>query len=260
MITVTTNHGSLGDNLWITPLFKNGRKGKVIATDIPTIRSLMPLFDGLAEIEFVAAAPDVSKSPDQTHEAQRILNYYGISDVNCIPQIKLTPEEVEWARDFLSPYENPIVVIADNSGSSDPNNYRARYVVRPPVENIQYLCDSLRHKHSLLQFGLKPDFYRLGYSNFTKLDGTIEIRGLPIRKLAACYHVCGKYIGGDTGDYHLMLAVGGKAVVSVPPANEYYNTKSLLYHDSLWKGELTRVRYFAHDYYDRIGDLLTFDF
>lgn len=258
LINITSNCANLGDNLWITPLFKNGVKGSVTFSDTPRTRSIARIFDGLADVDFVPLVENVQKSADETHEAQRILNCWDRTDVNCIPEIKITKEEIEGAQAFLSPYKNPIVVIADNSGSSDPKNYRAS-VVRPPIPYMQYLCDQAAKRYTPLQFGLSPNYYGQGISNFTKLNGTVEIRGLPLRQLAACYHVCGKYIGGDTGDYHLMLSVGGKAMVSIPHECRGYQYRRLLYTEELWKGEPVRVKYFLHRS-NKVADLLDFTF
>lgn len=40
---------------------------------------------------------------------------------------------------------------------------------------------------------------------------------LPLRTVAACYYWIGRYVGVDTGNYHLMLAVNGQCDVWVPP-------------------------------------------
>ncbi len=83
------------------------------------------------------------------------------------------------------------------------------------------------------------------------IDGIMQVRGLSVRQLAAVYHIIGKLISPDTGDYHLMLAVGGKAVCLAPAHSDQFGYRHWdLHYDALcWGEERPRVRYIQHDDY-----------
>jgi len=125
----------------------------------------------------------------------------------------------------------------------------------PPRKIIQEIVNYLSDKFCVLQFGLAENFYRARYSNFTPLENAYHIRGLEARELAACYHVIGKYIGGDTGDYHLMLAVGGIATTLVPKESceMGYLYSNLFYAKDMWNGEDIRVTYINYLDLETIG-------
>lgn len=239
------NTGTLGDSLFLTPAIwglKNRNEEVIVQMHKDEqCKAVSAVFDGLCPVEFIDEPEEkiYHINNDDTHYAQRVLNHLSISDVNCIPKIALTENEILWAKEFLKEYENPIAIVNDNSGCNDPNNHRAHYV-RPPVELMQDQVNLwLKEGNSLLQFGRKED------DKFTPLEDTIKIRGLTIRQLASCYRIIGKLISGDTGDYHLMLAVGGEAAVLVPAESQRlgYLYNELHYQPKLWKDEKIRVAY-----------------
>jgi len=94
---------------------------------------------------------------------------------------------------------------------------------------------------TFLTTGLSPKHAKHNF-DFTPLNGAFPLWDLPIRQMAAIFHVVGRYIGPDTGDGHLMLAVGGKADILVPESNAEYPHEHFHYDDSCWTGE-KRVRY-----------------
>jgi hypothetical protein len=238
--------GSLGDALLLTAPMKIHNDITVQMGKDQQSREVSAIYNGIANVEFVDRPIKelYHINNDLTHHAQRLLNQLKITEVNCIPKILVTKDEKDWAQEFLKDYKNPLVVINDNSGCHDKNNPRASYV-RPPVVLMQQVAnDYLKQGFELLQFGRKED------DRFTPLENTKKIRGLTIRQLAACYSVIGNILTGDTGDYHLMLSVGGSAVVlcpleSVPMGYLYHE---LHYKPALWKDEKVRVQYvgFAH--------------
>jgi hypothetical protein len=260
-ISVSTNIGNLGDALWMTPLCKKGRRVTINMLNSKFSERLIPIFYNfnVSFIFFEKIIPSLEDNKNE-HIAKQYLDKYKINDVSCIPSIMVSDEEMLWAKDFLSKYKNPLVIVADNAGSSDPQNLAA-INRKPPIEIISKLTDLYSKKYTLLQFGLSSNFYRNGYSNFTQLNNTIPILDLPLSKLAACYKVIGRYIGGDTGDYHLMLSVGGKANVLIPDHNiYYYNYNTLLYFDDLWLDEIPRVKYVNFRNWKSLENFQGFDY
>lgn len=236
MITIgSRGNSSLGDCLYLTSVFRY-IAGKVILHKDEQSRQVGLVFNNICEVEYDDLPPErpdnlIKNVPDvfyQVHRTRKILLSLGIKEEISCPFVKISKEENEWALEFIKDYKNPVVIVNDNSGNWDKNNTRANYV-RPPSYIMQLVCDKLIESgYTPLQFGRKEE------ERFTSLTGAIPIRGLSIRQLAACYSMIKKYFGGDTGDYHLMIATGGQANVFIP--NE---TTSLgyIYNDLLYKPE-----------------------
>ena len=239
-------NGSLGDCLWLTPIAKAVNDLTVELHDDQQSREVGRIFEGIADVEHCRlplVRPDFGR-PEKTHTAQKILNGLGIDSVSCIPKIQLKKEEVEEAKAILSKFKNPIAIVNDNQGSNDPNNEAAQYK-RPPSILMQATVNTLsQNGFTPIQFG-RADKPTDCYPVFSPLSNCEYIRGLNLRILGACYRIIGKYIGGDTGDYHLMLAVGGKALVYIPEDNflNGFDYSELIYFNHLWRGEKPRVIY-----------------
>lgn len=233
-ITFGSKCGGVGDNLAFTPLMKHFNNCTLELLNHPKSRNIAPLFDGLCSINFTENPRGVKESK-HPHVAQQKIEGYGIAHlVNCIPKIKLHPYEIEEARAELVGIKNPIAFVGNSNGSGDVNDLASRYRV-PPTKNLQNLVSQLSEEHTVLQFGLSK--------NITNLDKSIKILDLPLRMLAAYYSVIGKYFGIDTGDYHLMLAVGGSCEVICPTSSGHYSHDCWHYTENLWKDEPRRVKY-----------------
>lgn len=260
-LIIGSSQGTLGDSLWLTPIFKSKKNCVLKMFDDPSCRNVAQIFEGLVDrVEFCKNPGVPPSTDDHTHVSQRILNAMGITDVNCLPQIIITDEELEWAKDFLKDYKNPIVFVNNNSGWKDPNNFLASYI-KPPREIMQNLADFYAKKYTVMQFGCNANHYRPNYDNFDPLNGTVQIRGLTLRQQAACYKVIGKMISGDTGDPVLMLAVGGKiALLYRPLEGTQYTEYHICYTPELWKDEKIRAKYFRFEQWHEIKALIDFDF
>lgn len=82
--------------------------------------------------------------------------------------------------------------------------------------------------------------YQCGLRVHKLLEGAVDLRGLRLRDAAAAYARIGHYIGIDTGDMHLALAVGATCDVAVPPSCGDYR------HD-MWHYKSDRIRYYSFD-------------
>lgn len=243
---------NLGDTLWVTPLARYipDITVQMLASDNRS-RLTAPILDGICNVEFVEKTTETPKDNSViAHVTQRILYAYGQSG-NSIPHVKIKNEEIIWAKEFLSSknidLKNSIVFTNHNSGSGDPSNYRAHYV-RPNPEIIKHLAELWGNNYgkTILQFGPESKYH--DKDPFDPIPNAIHIRGLSVRQLAACYFLIGKMISGDTGDYHLMLSVGGKVGCLVPPHSDSFGYKhwDLLYDSACWAGEQPRVIYALH--------------
>lgn len=255
--------GSLGDCLYLTPALSQLDNPIVQMHDSPQCRRVSTIYKNLATVEFVEM-PDIAiynyNLDRSKHSAQRVLDYLKITETNCIPRVVIDKDEYDWASDFLSKYKNPVIVVNDNGGSSTPGNICAQYRRPPSIVMERYTQALIEMGYTPLQFGIKDLKDR--DNAFTPLDQAIPIRGLDIRQTAACYSVIKRYVGGDTGDYHLVLACAGKCVTLIPDDNPNlgYLYSDLLYADDLWKNESIRVKYINYNnYYDGL-QYLNFQF
>ena len=243
--------GNLGDCLYLTPainaLNESGKEVVIQMHDNAKCREVSAIFKNLARVDFVDNPTErvFMLSDERTHCAQKTLNYFNINSANCIPKIKLTEDEIAFAQKYLAKFNNPIILNNDNLGSNDPLNHCAIYR-RPPEKLMQYIADYFRLMgYTVLQFGPKQDIWESGFRTFSPLNRVVHIRDLDLRQTAACFAVIKKIITGDTGLYHLMLSVGGKAVTFHPPENKRmgYEFWGLHYTPDLWKDEKPRVKY-----------------
>ena len=233
------NNGSIGDCLWLTPAFKKFT-GRVQLHDDSQCRRVSVIYKNICDVEFCETPTErIDKIIQGDYPvAQKVLDYFGIKDVNCIPFIKLEDEEIKWAQEALSKYENPVAILPDNSGTGRTDNPSALYR-EVPIQYLNYIAKELTNKgYTPIQFGLT--------SNHNDIECAVKMLDLTIRQLAACYKVTGKHIGGDTGGgCHLALSAGSTCYVLIPDHNRMmgYNYNQLLFHDHLWKDEPVRVKY-----------------
>lgn len=252
MILGNKGNGSLGDVLWMTAVLRYVKDVRIVLHNDEQSKWVGQIFQNLCEVEYSDNPPerpdnlvDITRRPYlYSHRSRKILLSLGIQEEISAPFVKLNFNEINWAYEFLKNYKNPIVVVNENSGCWDKTNLRAHYV-RPPIPLMQRMTNKLiEDDFTPLQFGRKED------EKFTPLTGAIPIRGLSLRQIAACYYLIKQYIGGDTGDYHLMLAVGGLATVFIPNENIGlgYIYNDLLYKPENFENSKSRVDYLNFNY------------
>jgi ADP-heptose:LPS heptosyltransferase len=191
----------IGDTLTITPLVE-ALEGNVILKLPVALAHLAPLFTDLCPVFFTEDYPVFRhESNNQTwHMAESKLRLFGQWSRPIEPVIRITDEEKEWAADHLEGIKNPIAFVP----TCKPEWAHIRQQI---PEFWKDYIDLLKTKFSVLQFGL-DDYATLSH----------RMTGYSIRQIAALYSQIRQYIGVDTGDVHMMLGVGGKALVFNPPA------------------------------------------
>ena len=119
--------GGIGDNLQITPIFKYFKNSIIEIKDNDNGRKIAPLYEGMADIIFKPNPifqeqsfniyGDTKRSYPLRNGALNYLYIFNIQDkVSPIPWILLKKEEIEWAREFLKDYKNPLAIVCSNSG------------------------------------------------------------------------------------------------------------------------------------------------
>lgn len=262
MSTVVPVFGAnLGDILWVTPLARHIPDLVVHLRDNDEkVRATAPILQHTCAHVFDGAPTETPKAQVQGHVTQQILKAYDLEGKPSIPRVILTADEIRWAIDFLYQYGGPkrVAVVAHCSGVDNPTNHRARYV-QGSVEDMEQIAKFWKGAgYTVFQFAPAPTFYSTDI--FTPFKGCVHIRGLTVRQLAACYYVIGRLISVDTGDYHLMLAVGGRVAAMVPPHNDGvgYRHWDLHYDATCWGDEKPRVTYIPHADWWRAMDINLF--
>lgn len=243
--------GNLGDILWTTPLTRYEENVVVVlrAGDAKAEATSEVLRYQCARI-FQNDPPETKQAPIRAHVTQRILTAYGHGGKPSIPRVILKPDEIQAAVKLLVGHgytPESCAIVNHNSANGDLTNHRAHYV-RPPSDVMSALArfHMKGGRAKVFQFGPAEGYY--ARDPFEPIEGCVHIRGLSVRELAACYHVIGKVISGDTGDQWLMLAVGGKVACLVPPHSDSmgYRHWDLHLDATCWGDEVPRVQYTLH--------------
>lgn len=247
MIDLYSASSNLGDNLSLTPIMW-ATPARVHLFDDSANHSIAPIFDDLAEVAFDNVAPPRA-SPEGNAPgpiARKLMVGQGLLPANPIPRIKLKEEEVAKARETLA------VMLGDKvSAACVIKANSAKQSVRiPPPEVLRRIVEQ-NPDVTFINFGLNASHAKHDFLHVS-VDGVLEVFNLPIREQAAIYHVIGRYVGPDTGDYHLMLAVGGRCDVLVPHSSWEYDYHRFHYTPDCWTHEAApRVTY--HNWHQSLG-------
>lgn len=238
MIELYSSSSNLGDNLGYTALALV-TPCRVHMYDDKGCRCISPVFDGICEVVHDNGSPTAG-SPKSNDPAQiplpftlRHLYAAGIFDKPAIPKMALRPDEIEKARQFVATYPNPCIIKCSPQVTD----------VRTPPQEILAAIVKANPDVSFLSFGLSKNHVKHNFASLTVPD-VHAFFDLSVREQAAIYHVVGRYLGPDTGDYHMMLAVGGKCDVLVPTSSPSYSYRFFHYNEACWLGETPRARYF----------------
>jgi len=238
MIELYSSSSNLGDNLGYTALAVL-TPCRVHMFDDSCNRCISPVFEGICDVVHDNGSPTLGapRSNDPTHIqlpfTQRHLYALGIFDRPAIPKMALKPEEIVKAKEFVAAYPNPCVIKCSPRACD----------VRTPPQEIMAAIVAANPDVSFLNFGLSKNHAKHNFFNLT-VPGITTFLDLPVREQAAIYHVVGRYVGPDTGDYHMMLAVGGKTDVLCPTSSPSYSYRFFHYNELCWLGETPRARYF----------------
>ena len=246
--------GGIGDNMQITPIFKHFRNSTIEIVNNEQGYRAAEIYKGMATIVMKDNPIRQEKSfeiygnPNKHNAfengAQNYLNIFSITDVTPIPWIVLTTEELLWARSFLSLFKNPLGFCCTNSNFKNPSGID--YYKQFPFHMWKEILEVYQKRYDILQFASISDEI-IGY------PGVIPIYGLTLRQAASCFKIIGRYLGIDTGLYHLALAAGAKVKTLVPTfgfaPNYYFPNWS--YTPEMFGGEC-RAQYYLFEDYKRL--------
>jgi hypothetical protein len=187
----------LGDMLTITPLAEAlGDKAVMILP--PNLAHLEFVFAGLCHVKISKDYPEFQWV--RGNAATQKLAKFNLHTHSPLPVIRCSMESIQKANEYLRGIPNPIAFVPTCSAHWAHVRQRPFVYWRPVVEE-------LRKRYTVCQFGRKE---------YETLPGARRMPWVDLETLAAIYHQIQNYVGVDTGDYHLMIAVGGRCVVAEP--------------------------------------------
>lgn len=219
LIELGPNEGAygLGDTLSITPLAK--ALGKKAVMLMPKgMAHLAFLFNDLCPVRISEVFPLFRWRA--VNAIKQKLEIFGIGNVELLPVVHIRPEVAMNARTLIRGYPNPIAFCPTCSKGWDHIRQRPFHFWTPVIKEMS-------QRYTVLQFGRK---------DYPTIDGAKRMPFVDLETLAGIYKIIGNYVGVDTGDYHLMLAVGGRCVVAeADPLPDY--------QAAIWCYDSPKVRY-----------------
>lgn len=191
-------------------------KNDIVIT-LPTKAShLAPLFYGVAPVF-------VTDNPAGIPKARP----------GAIPTLELTAAEILDGEAWASEFYNPVILKV---------NCAKRWTHIRETDHLKWqaLVDSMPGRQ-FIQLGIQ--------SHFRPLNGTVKLLGLDVRKMAALMKAIGIYVGVDTGEMHMAMAVGCKCFVARP-------SDCVDYPYSMWQYNEPNMNYFGFDEIEKIAALL----
>jgi hypothetical protein len=200
-IIIGTQNTGLGDALLLTSVCRHAQNKKITINLKPACKKFAFLFQEIADKIIFTENPVETIGVGGGHFARRKCRLVGYDDKDYLPYIKFNNKEYdEEINEILSKFKNPIIL---KTGCSK----QWKHVRQFP---IKYWQDYFTNKsYNFIQFELSD--------NFLPYPGAIHFLDAPLEKQAAYYKAVKRYIGVDTGDLHLMLALGGHVEAHVPP-------------------------------------------
>lgn len=267
----------LGDTLWFTPMFKVFKNTSSYFHDDPRARSFSFLFDGLTEVNFDNSAGlnhldflhenygalndrdfRAWRELDATHIATKIFKTLGVEEnkFTIIPQINVNDECMNLGLEILAQIgkvENPLILVSNTSAGTfqgdQANNWQAKYRTLNP-RAMQEIVNKLSENYTVLHCGKQGEVFEL--DNVVKVYNLLAKYPNPYKVIAGLYKIVGKYVGLDTGDYNLMLSVGGESKVLIPSKAPWWNGVSSIFTEKEFQWERVRTEYINFREYNRV--------
>lgn len=205
----------IGDTLSITPLAKGlGKRAVMILPK--SMENMEFMFRNLCQTRISEQHPVFLWIGGKQLVSLSKLQMFNLGHLDPMPHIELDPEQIKEAKAAISHYANPIAFCP--TCSKQWSHMRQR----PPFY-WKTIIPVLLKRYTVLQFG---------WPDYPLIDGAVRMPFSSLEQTAALYSVIGNYVGVHTGDYHLMLAVGGRCVVADAEPQPKFNRECWTYDAS----------------------------
>jgi ADP-heptose:LPS heptosyltransferase len=242
------NGGSLGDLLTLNPVMRLNKNSTIQFAPSKRAFELAELFLGICKVQFVNENEliyDVQalknhgfperRNPHE-HATINFLNMFDYQTNDLLPKINLYDFDIQFAKNFLTKYKNPICI------NMLCGNYKDKTDILTQTRMLSFdfwqdLVSILKRKgYDVLHFGFKDDIIE----DIVDVD---YINGLSLRETSACLHHIKNVISIDSGLYHLSLASGANVYCLHPPNGLGYLAQNYHYDERFWTLENKRVFY-----------------
>lgn len=184
----------LGDTLMVIPSAK--ALPNAVMCLPPFLKKYAFLFNGACRVRITDDFP-VFPYIGGKLASQSKLEFFGLHS-DTVPSVQPTSDAIDKAKVFLSRFKHPLAFVPCCAKEWS-------HVREAPVQFWKEVISAVKDRFDVLQFGR---------SDYEVIEGTARMPWLSLEDVAAIYSVIGRYMGVNTGDYHLMIAVGGMAVVA----------------------------------------------
>lgn len=244
MIEFTSDSANLGDNLMLTPML-NYTPCKLHLLKEEWMEFTAEIFKGMCEIEWFTDKAQMRPPPYANIRrpwSKRLLMNFGLDQVPAIPIMKLTAAEKEDGQRFTTKLQNhfqkPLCVLKAVPGLTSERIVPPEIIGRIVSQNsdVQFVTFSFSDRHPKARM------------RSPAIPGVFTLEDFPVRAEASVYAAIGRYVGCDSGPYHMMLAVGGKADVLCPNHSGSYDYDLTHFREDCWLDEAIRVAYQNFNY------------
>lgn len=192
------DHGfAMGDTLTITPLAAALGQRAVMLMPRAMERFAF-FFNGLCPVRITDNYPLFPWA--RGNAGVQKLAMFGFHTHSPLARINLSPEVAARGREFVRAWQNPIAFVPTCSAHWG-------YIRQRPAPFWVPVVKRLAQRYTVCQFGRR---------DYPDVPGARRMPFVDLETLAGAYQQMAKYIGVDTGDYHLMIAVGGRCAVAEP--------------------------------------------
>lgn len=199
----SSSHG-LGDYLLLSAILKYSPNQFTIQLP-PEKQRFSILFKDLAKIEItnkIQTLPDLGHCGEH-YATRKLKNFFGDDAVllDNRPLVLYSDIESEkWAAEYLKDKPNPAIFVPTCS----PQWKNVRNIPEQIAKNVYKQVES---NYTPIVCQSSSNFLNIGEHQLTDLD---------LKKYVCLLRKVGLYFGANTGDYHLMTAVGGRTFVYQP--------------------------------------------
>jgi hypothetical protein len=218
-IKLSSGSYGLGDILLLTSVAKYLNEKIII--QLPTSKERFSiLFKNLCEVEITDNLNENIYDVGLGHYATRKLRYFFNDAADHLDNRPLTLyfdlESEQWVLDFLKNIKNPIIFTPHCSllGSSERN------IPKKTIENI--LSNLFKQGYTPIICQNSKNMYTSIYEN--------QLIDLDLNKYICLLRKVGNYIGCNTGDMHLAIAVGALTTVFEPKEAKIFKRQEWSYN------------------------------
>lgn len=210
---LSSETSGLGDILLLTAVTKN-----LLSQSMPPSVSLPRqierfsiLFDGLADVTIEETKNYLSDIGSGHYATRKLRNFFSNAELldNRPLVIHSNIESESWANNYLFDKKNPVIFV--------PNCSKHWHEIRSlKTDKAQLLIDKL------INDGFTPIICQ-NSNNPTSIKNLHILTDLDLSKYISLLRKTGIYVGCNTGDMHLAIAVGASCSVFQPKNNSLFN-------------------------------------